>query len=482
MPETSGLMRGKRGLIMGVANNRSIAWGIARACRDHGADLAFTYQGEALKKRVEPLAEEVDGLVVGHCDVTDAATHRRGVRRRANRPGARSISCVHAIAFSDKDQLDGRYVDTTADNFTKTMLVSCYSFTAIAQRAEKLMTNGGSMLTLTYYGAEKWMPHYNVMGLAKAALESSVRYLAADLGVKNIRVNAISSGPIKTLAASGIGDFRYILKWNEYNTPLRRNVTLEDVGKAGVYFLSDLSSGVTGEMQHVDAGYHIVGIKHPDAPDIAVGQRKIMAASAGDAAGPPSITSVTAKPTGTSPAACRAAAICRSMRAAARKPRHCGEILRDLFARDQRDPAALDYVSSPLAARLRDHGVGARGARPCRPTATGARRGCPKSPSANGRASPSRNCTTRDPARIAQREHDKWHFCRRAARATKWCRRACATGTRACRRHGGDRPWRHRARADRRISASPSRPPRRLLDIEQGMVYVFEGETLTRYA
>ena len=179
---------------------------------------------------------------------------------------------VHAIAFSDKDQLDGRYVDTTADNFTKTMLVSCYSFTAVAQRAEKLMTNGGSLLTLTYYGAEKWMPHYNVMGLAKAALESSVRYLAADLGVKNIRVNAISSGPIKTLAASGIGDFRYILKWNEYNTPLRRNVTLDDVGKTGVYFLSDLSSGVTGEIHHVDAGYHIVGIKHPDAPDFAVGK------------------------------------------------------------------------------------------------------------------------------------------------------------------------------------------------------------------
>jgi enoyl-[acyl-carrier protein] reductase I len=255
MPETSGLMRGKRGLIMGVANNRSIAWGIARACREQGADLAFTYQGDALKKRVEPLAEEVGGLVVGHCDVTDPAT----------------IDAVHAIAFSDKDQLDGRYVDTSEDNFTKTMLVSCYSFTAVAQRAEKLMTNGGSMLTLTYYGAEKWMPHYNVMGLAKAALECSVRYMAADLGVKNIRVNAISSGPIKTLAASGIGDFRYILRWNEFNTPLRRNVSLEDVGKTGVYFLSDMSSGVTGEIHHVDAGYHIVGMKHPDAPDITVG-------------------------------------------------------------------------------------------------------------------------------------------------------------------------------------------------------------------
>jgi len=269
MPETSNLMHGKRGLIMGVANNRSIAWGIARACREHGADLAFTYQGEALKKRVEPLAEEVDGLVVGHCDVTDTASLDAVFANVKSAWGSLDF-VVHAIAFSDKDQLVGRYVDTTADNFTQTMLVSCYSFTAIAQRAEKLMLNGGSMLTLTYYGAEKWMPHYNVMGLAKAALESSVRYLAADLGKKNIRINAISAGPIKTLAASGIGDFRYILKWNEYNTPLRRNVSLDDVGKAAVFFLSDLSSGVTGEIQHVDAGYHVVGIKNPDAPDMAV--------------------------------------------------------------------------------------------------------------------------------------------------------------------------------------------------------------------
>jgi len=254
MPENSGLMRGKRGLILGVANNRSIAWGIARACRDQGADLAFTYQGDALKKRVEPLAEEVDGLVVGHCDVTEPA----------------SIDAV--FSFSDRAQLDGRYVDTTEDNFIKTMVISCYSFTALAQRAEKLMTNGGSMLTMSYYGAEKWMPHYNVMGLAKAALECSVRYLAADLGVKKIRVNAISAGPMKTLAASGIGDFRYILKWNEFNTPLRRNLTLEEVGNAGVYFLSDMSSGVTGEVHHVDAGYHIVGIKNPDAPDITLGK------------------------------------------------------------------------------------------------------------------------------------------------------------------------------------------------------------------
>src|SRR4026208_817040 len=262
MPEISGLMRGKRGLIMGVANNRSIAWGIAKSCRNHGADLAFTYQGDALKKRVEPLAEEVDGIVVGHCDVSEPATIDAAFQAVESAWGSLDF-VVHAIAFSDKDQLDGRYVDTTADNFTKTMLISCYSFTAISQRAEKLMTNGGSLLTLTYYGAEKWMPHYNVMGLAKAALESSVRYLAADLGAKNIRVNAISAGPLKTLAASGIGDFRYILKWNEYNTPLRRNLTLEGVGKAGVYFLSDMSSGVPGEIPLVDAGYHIVASSTP---------------------------------------------------------------------------------------------------------------------------------------------------------------------------------------------------------------------------
>jgi enoyl-[acyl-carrier protein] reductase I len=267
MPDSAGLMRGKRGLIMGVANNRSIAWGIARACHEQGAELAFTYQGDALKKRVEPLAQEVNGLIAGHCDVTDPATLDNVFAAVQSAWGSLDF-LLHAIAFSDKDQLDGRYVDTTADNFTKTMLVSCYSFTAVAQRAEKLMTNGGSLLTLTYYGAEKWMPHYNVMGLAKAALECSVRYVAADLGEKNIRVNAISAGPLKTLAASGIGDFRYILKWNEYNAPLRRNVTLEDVGKSAVYFLSDMASGVTGEVHHVDAGYHIVGMKHPSAPDI----------------------------------------------------------------------------------------------------------------------------------------------------------------------------------------------------------------------
>jgi enoyl-[acyl-carrier protein] reductase I len=267
MAEPSGLMRGKRGLIMGVANNRSIAWGIARACRGQGAELAFTYQGDALKKRVEPLAAELGGMVVGHCDVTDAATIDAVFAAVQSAWGTLDF-VVHAIAFSDKDQLDGRYVDTTEDNFTKTLQISCFSFTAIAQRAERLMPNGGSLLTLTYYGAEKWMPHYNVMGVAKAALEASVRYLAADLGTKNIRVNAISAGPIKTLAASGIGDFRYILRWNEYNSPLRRSVTAEEVGDVAVYFLSDMARGVTGEIHHVDAGYHIVGMKHPDAPDI----------------------------------------------------------------------------------------------------------------------------------------------------------------------------------------------------------------------
>jgi enoyl-[acyl-carrier protein] reductase I len=271
MAEASGLMRGKRGLIMGVANNRSIAWGIAKACRAQGAELAFTYQGDALKKRVEPLAEELNGFVVGHCDVSEAATLDAAFAAIAAKWDTLDF-VVHAVAFSDKDELTGRYVDTSADNFARTMLISCYSFTAVAQRAEKLMGQGGSLLTLTYYGAEKWMPHYNVMGVAKAALEASVRYLAADLGGKQIRVNAISAGPIKTLASSGIGDFRYILKWNEYNTPLRRNVTIDEVGDAAMYFLSDLSRSVTGEIHHVDAGYHVVGMKHPDAPDIAVGK------------------------------------------------------------------------------------------------------------------------------------------------------------------------------------------------------------------
>lgn len=261
-------MTGKRGLIMGVANNRSIAWGLAKACRNHGAEIALTYQGEALKKRVEPLAADLDAILAGHCDVTDGASIDAVFELLKERWG-RLDFLVHAIAFSDKDQLDGRYLDTTEDNFSKTMLISCYSFTAVAQRAEKLMTEGGSLLTLTYYGAEKWMPHYNVMGVAKAALEASVRYLAADLGEKAIRVNAISAGPVRTLAAAGIGDFRYILKWNEYNAPLRRLVSIDEIGEAGVYLLSDMSRGVTGEVHHVDAGYHVVGMKNPSAPDIS---------------------------------------------------------------------------------------------------------------------------------------------------------------------------------------------------------------------
>lgn len=269
MTQKVGLMHGKKGLVLGIANNRSIAWGIAKACADQGAQLGFSYQGEALKKRVEPLASEVGAKIVGQCDVTDPASIDAIFAESDKLLGDLDF-VVHAIAFSDKDELDGRYVDTSPENFTKSLAISCYSFTAIAKRAEKRMKNGGSLLTLTYYGAEKWIPHYNVMGVAKAALEASVRYLAADLGPKNIRVNALSAGPIKTLAAAGIGDFRYILKWNELNTPLRRNVTIEDVGGAGVYFLSDLSRGVTGEVQHVDAGYHIVGMKHPDAADISV--------------------------------------------------------------------------------------------------------------------------------------------------------------------------------------------------------------------
>ena len=262
------VMRGKRGLIMGVANNRSLAWGIASVLRAAGAELALTYQGDALKKRVEPLAAELKGHVVGHCDVTDPATIDAVFDKIESLWGGLDF-LVHAIAFSDKDELTGRYVDTTAENFSKTMLISCYSLTAIAQRAEKLMPSGGSILTLTYYGAEKVMPHYNVMGVAKAALEASIRYLAVDLGPQAIRVNAISAGPIKTLAASGIGDFRYILKWNELNAPLRRTVTIEDVGRAALFLLSDLSGGVTGEIVHVDAGYHVVGMKAVDAPDIA---------------------------------------------------------------------------------------------------------------------------------------------------------------------------------------------------------------------
>ena len=266
---TGNLMAGKRGLIMGVANNRSIAWGIAKAVASQGAEVALTYQGEALKKRVIPLAEELGSNVVLPCDVTDAAS-MDAVFAELKAKWGRLDFLVHAIAFADKAELDGRYVDTSEKNFTTSMLISCYSFTALANRAEKLMTNGGSMLTLTYYGAEKVMPHYNVMGVAKAALEASVRYLAADLGKQNIRVNAISAGPIKTLAASGISDFRYILKWNEYNSALRRTVTIEEVGASGLYLLSELGRAVSGEVHHVDAGYHIQGMKNEEAPDISV--------------------------------------------------------------------------------------------------------------------------------------------------------------------------------------------------------------------
>jgi enoyl-[acyl-carrier protein] reductase I len=261
-------MEGKRGLIMGLANDRSLAWGIARALASQGAQLAFSYQGEALEKRVRPLAAELGSDMLVDCDVSsmDAldVTFDQ-IRSRWDRLDF----VVHAIGYSDKNELRGKFVDTTMDNFLMTMNISVYSFVAVAQRARKLMTEGGALLTLTYYGAEKVIPHYNVMGLAKSALETSVKYLAADLGPEGIRVNAISAGPIKTLAASGIGDFRYIMKWNEYNSPLRRNVTIEDVGGAGLYLLSDLASGVTGEIHHVDAGYNVVGMKAEDAPDIS---------------------------------------------------------------------------------------------------------------------------------------------------------------------------------------------------------------------
>ena len=265
---SNGLMTGKRGLIMGLANDKSLAWGIARACADAGAELAFTYMGEAFRKRVEPLAASIGSRNVFNCDASNPSSIDATFAAISNTWGKIDF-LVHAIGFSDKNELRGRYVDTSRDNFLMTMDISVYSFTAVAQRAEKLMSNGGSMLTLTYYGAEQVMPNYNVMGVAKAALETSVKYLAEDLGKDGIRVNALSAGPIKTLAASGIGDFRYILKWNELNSPLRRNVSIDDVGRSALYLLSDLASGVTGELLHVDAGYHIVGMKAVDAPDIS---------------------------------------------------------------------------------------------------------------------------------------------------------------------------------------------------------------------
>ena len=269
MTETEPLMAGKRGLIMGVANERSIAWGIASAVSAQGAALAFTYQGEALAKRVRPLAESVGSDIVLPCDVSDDASIDSVFEEIEARWGGLDF-LVHAIAYSDKEELKGKYVDTSRDNFVKSLDISCYSFTAVARRAVPLMNGGGSLLTLTYYGAERVMPHYNVMGVAKAALEASVRYLAADLGEQNIRVNAISAGPIKTLAASAIGDFRYILKWNEYNSPLHRNVDIDQVGGSALYLLSDLSSGVTGEVHHVDSGYHVVGMMSTQAaPEVA---------------------------------------------------------------------------------------------------------------------------------------------------------------------------------------------------------------------
>ena len=268
MTGTQPLMAGKKGLIMGVANDRSIAWGIAKAAHAQGAELAFTYQGEALKKRVEPLAESLGSDTVFPCDVTNLNSVDALFDNLREKWGKLDF-VLHAIAYSDKDELKGRYVDTSLENFSQSMMISCYSFTAICQRAAPIMTEGGSLLTLTYLGGERVVPHYNVMGVAKAALEASVRYLAEDLGSDGIRVNALSAGPMKTLASSGIGDFRYILKWNEFNSPLRRNVTLDDVGGSGLYLLSDLSGGVTGETHHVDCGYHIVGMKAVDAPDIS---------------------------------------------------------------------------------------------------------------------------------------------------------------------------------------------------------------------
>jgi len=268
MSTAAPLMAGKKGLVMGVANNRSIAWGIVQQLHKHGADIAFTYQGEALKKRVGPLAAKVESDFLLECDVTDMDSIDRAFDAIKTRWGKLDY-LVHAIAYSDKDELKGKYVETTRENFQHTMDISVYSLTAVTQRAVPLMTDGGSIITLTYYGAEKVIPHYNVMGVAKAALEASVKYLAEDLGRSNIRVNALSAGPMKTLASSGIGDFRYILKWNELNSPLRRNVTLEDVGGAGLYLLSPLASGVTGELHHVDCGYNTVGMKAVDAPDIS---------------------------------------------------------------------------------------------------------------------------------------------------------------------------------------------------------------------
>ena len=263
MAEANGLMKGKRGIILGVANNRSIAWGIAKACHEAGAEIALTWQGDNLKKRVEPLATELNALMAGHCDVTDPASVE-AVFKTLEQEWGKIDFIVHAIAFSDKDELTGRYIDTSRENFAKSMDISVYSFTAIARRAEQIMNEGGSMITLTYYGAEKVMPHYNVMGVAKAALEASVRYMAVDLGGRGIRVNAISAGPVRTLAGSGVGDARLVYAWQQRNAPLRRSTTIEDVGGSALYLLSDLASGVTGEIHFVDNGYNILSMPIPE--------------------------------------------------------------------------------------------------------------------------------------------------------------------------------------------------------------------------
>jgi enoyl-[acyl-carrier protein] reductase I len=265
----SNIMKNKIGVVMGVANDRSLAWGITKALADNGADIILTYQGEALKKRIIPLSEKVNAKHTLECDVSDEESIKNTFDEIHKKYGKIDF-IVHAIAFSDKEELKGKYIETSRKNFLQTLDISCYSFTAVANYASKIMNDGGSMITLSYYGAEKVIPHYNVMGIAKAALEASVMYLAADLGNRDIRVNAISAGPVKTLAASGIGDFRYILKWNEYNAPLKRNTNLNDVGGAALYLLSNLAAGTTGEVLHVDSGYHVVGMKSPDAPDISV--------------------------------------------------------------------------------------------------------------------------------------------------------------------------------------------------------------------
>ena len=467
MAQNSGLMQGKRGVILGVANNRSIAWGIAKACRAAGAEIALTWQGDALKKRVEPLAKELGGILLGHCDVTDPATIDAVFEVLKEKWGKIDF-VVHAIAFSDKDQLDGRYLETTADNFSRTMLITCYSLTAIAQRAEKLMTDGGSILTLTYYGAEKWMPHYNVMGVAKAALEASVRYLAADLGEKNIRVNAISAGPIKTLAASGIGDFRYILKWNEYNAPLRRTVTIEEVGDSALYLLSDMSRGVTGEVHHVDSGYHVVGMKHPDAPDISLSNSLSEGIAAASMPAPIDLLHPPRRDRrGTRKAASRARRIFRSTSSAARRPSHAGEILADLFARDGRDAASLAFVASPLGRARADHGVGARRAETAAGRLSRSTTGCARSATANGKGSTlprDAGCTTprrfrRAPASTngASPPPGGESYASVQLRMRDWYDSLIG-------RHRRGRPWRHRAGADGGARHRDAGQRRRLTD------------------